>query len=476
MAFLTVVKQWTDKIWRVELTTRWAGGEDGTANIQAKQLAGNVEFLKDFADEVLTAREGEKSLLERINKSGIEPMKIMSKFEWAKDSPIAASTENVNVALGGLIAMDGINLSVSDLVLLKDQDDKKENGFWQVQTGAWNRFPEYQANDKDALTYKLISIKYGEVNGGKVYFLDKDVYTIGQSELIFAESVFSSRPAPGKILIFDQNGESEAGISSAGLGSTDLNYALEQGRNLLEVFKVDTIAEAMAEIRRRCNNNGEIDNTKFPDFKGIMIGDYLDLPSLNDGTTEFVWNEEYKNLRIVVSAFNHYKNAGDTENTENHLVFTFRNCPTTRRMNATNTNAGGYAATELRTYLEGGFASGLKTAIGNYLYPIRRFLSTKGSCAWLTDTVFLPTEREVWGYPSWGEVEHDGGTTGQYPIYVATVYKGKRQNGSRMWYWVASPGASSASSFCYVNNNINTSHTVINTASVGGVAPAFCVR
>jgi hypothetical protein len=464
MAFLTVVKQWVENIWRVELTTRWAGGEDGTANVQAKQLAARTEYLKDFADEVLAAREGETSLFERINKSGVEPMKIMSKFEWAKDSPIVASTGNVNVSSGGLMAMDGINLSVGDLVLLKDQDDKRENGFWQVQTGAWNRLSGYQAKDKDALTYKLIFIRYGEANGGKVFFLDRDVYIIGESELIFAESIFSSRPGPGKVLIFDQNGESKLDA-----GAADLSSALEQGRNLLEVFKVDTVAEAMTEIRRRCNNNGEIDNTKFPDFKGIMIGDYLDLPSLNDGATEFVWNEEYKNLRIVVSAFNHYKNAGDIENTENHLVFTFRNCPLTRRMNATNTNTGGYAATELRTYLEGGFASGLRTAIGDYLYPIRRLLSTKGSWAWLTDTVFLPTEREVWGCPSWGEPEHDGGTTGQYPIYVATVYKGKRFNGSRHWHWVASPSASSAANFCNVNNNINANNN--SASSAGGVAP-----
>jgi hypothetical protein len=32
----------------------------------------------------------------------------------------------------------------------------------------------------------------------------------------------------------------------------------------------------MAEIRRRCNNNGEINNTGIPDFKGIQIGDYID--------------------------------------------------------------------------------------------------------------------------------------------------------------------------------------------------------
>ena len=471
MAFLTVVKQWVENIWRVELTTRWSGGEDGTANIQAKQLAGNILVLKDFADEVQAARDGEESLLARINKSGVEPMKIMSKFEWVGDSPVAASTGNVDVASGGLMAMDGINLAVGDLVLLKDQDDKRENGLWQVHTGAWNRFPGYA--DHDCLTYKLISIKYGDGNGGKTFFLDKDVYTIGESELIFAESIFSSRPAPGKVLIFDQNGESADGV---GTNTADLSSAVEQGRNLLDVFKVNTIAEAMAEIRRRCNNNGGIDDTRIPDFKGIMIGDYLDLPSLNDGTTNFIWNVEYKNLRIVVSGFNIYKGAADTENTENHILFSFRNCVTTRQMNSTDINTGGYASSALKVYLDGVFANGLRAALGgDYLYPVSRLLSTSDSnWAWNVNTVFLPTENEVWGAAVWSGEEYEGGFQCQWPIFRETVYKGKKHNGSRMWWWEASRRKGTAY-FCNVGGHIHAGGHYT-SSSAGGVAPAFCVR
>jgi len=472
MAFLTVVKQWVKDIWRVELTTRWAGGEDGTANIQAKQLAARTEYLKDFADEVLAAREGETSLLARINKSGVEPMKIMSKFEWAGDSPVAASTANFDIQTGGLAAMDGINLSVGDLVLLKDQNDKRENGLWQVQTGQWNRYPGYQSADQNCLTYKLIFIKQGDTNGGKVFFLDKDVYTIGESELVFVESIFSSQPAPGKVLIFDQHGNIE--MSEA---TSDVSSAIEKGRNLLEVFGVTTIAEVMAEIRRRCNNNGQIDNTKKPHFEGIKIGDYLDLPSLNDGTTNFVWNEEYKNLRILVSGFNIYKGAADKENTENHILFSFRNCVTTRQMNTSDTNSGGYASSAMKTYLDGVFANGLRTALGgDYLYSVSRLLSTSDTnWAWNLNTVFLPTEYEVWGAPVWSYVGYGGGFQCQWPIFRETVYKGKKHNGSRMWYWVASQRAGSASLFCYVGNHIIANH--YNTSSsAGGVAPAFCVR
>lgn len=256
--------------------------------------------------------------------------------------------------------------------------------------------------------------------------------------------------------------------------ASDIFYvSCEYGKSLLNLFKANSIYECMAEIRRRCNNNGEIDSSKIPDFRGIRIGDYIDLPSLNDGTTNFVWNDSYKNLRIVVSGFNHYKGAGDNENTKNHILFTFRNCVTIKQMNATNTNTGGYAATELRTYLEGVFALGLKQAIGDYLYPVSRLLSTKGGWAWGIDTVFIPTEREVWGFPSRAEVENDAGAQGQYPIFVATAYKGKKYNGSRMWWWEASPQASSAASFCRVSNSVTTASR--SASEVGGIAPAFCV-
>ena len=145
----------------------------------------------------------------------------------------------------------------------------------------------------------------------------------------------------------------------------------------------------------------------------------------------------------------------------------------TKQINTTATNTGGFAASSLRTYLEGVFMLGLKQAIGDYLYPVRRLLSTKGSWSWSSDTVFLPTEREVWGFPTFGEVECDG-AQGQYPIFVATVYKGKRLNGSRQWWWVATPHASSASDYCTVGSYINA--YLINASLSGGVAPAFCVR
>jgi hypothetical protein len=136
------------------------------------------------------------------------------------------------------------------------------------------------------------------------------------------------------------------------------NYINGAGRNLLKVLGVSSIAGAMAALRTRCNGTG------IPDFTGLMIGDYLDgidlsaIPAENGGTAGQAWNDTYKNNRIVISAFNPYKGVGDTEVTKNHIRFDFANVPLRKRMNPTNSNEGGYHASEVRAFLDGANGDG----------------------------------------------------------------------------------------------------------------------
>ncbi|MDR1588559.1 MAG: hypothetical protein LBS57_13980, partial [Treponema sp.] len=130
------------------------------------------------------------------------------------------------------------------------------------------------------------------------------------------------------------------------------------GRDLLKVLGAAGIQAAMDALQARCNGTGT------PDFSGLMVGDYLDglnlsaIPAENGGVAGQAWNDSYKNNRIVLSGFNTYKGCGDTEVTKNHILFTFRNCPITKRINPTDDNTGGYAASELRAFLEGANGDG----------------------------------------------------------------------------------------------------------------------
>jgi hypothetical protein len=266
-------------------------------------------------------------------------------------------------------------------------------------------------------------------------------------------------------------------------------YIAGKGRNLLTVLGVTTIAQAMAALRTLCNGTG------VPDFSKLQIGDYLDgidlsaIPAENGGTAGQAWNDTYKNNRIAISAFNPYKGVGDTEVTKNHIRFDFVNVPLRKRMNSTNDNTGGYKATEVRAFLDGvngegsgdkdgvttaAFMNALKGQIGNYILPVRRLLSNKVDWAWITCSLWLPSENEVFGANAFGEVGYGDGQKLHIPLYQDSyAYRIKRNNGSRDWWWLNTPSAGSAAYFC-------TSHTIggaggHTASSVGGCAPAFCV-
>jgi hypothetical protein len=257
------------------------------------------------------------------------------------------------------------------------------------------------------------------------------------------------------------------------------------GRNLLTVLGVSSIPQAMAALRTRCNGTGT------PDFRGLLIGDYIDGLDLSGvtaapgGTAPQGWNNTYKNNRIILSGFNTYKGSGDTETSKNHVLFTFRNVICQGYMNPTNTNAGGYSATELRAWLEGALGDGsgplatkLKAVLGGeYLLPIRRMLADKGqyNWGWITCTLFLPTEHEVTGNVAWGEIGYDNGIGIHFPIYQkSSVYRIKRYNGALAGWWLGSPAASNQLYFLNIYGNGLDYVFASDTASVG-VAPAFCV-
>jgi hypothetical protein len=280
------------------------------------------------------------------------------------------------------------------------------------------------------------------------------------------------------------------------------------GRDLFKVLGVSSIQAVMDALAARCNGTGQ------PNFSGLMIGDYIDglnlsaIPAENGGDAGQVWNNTYKNNRIVLSGFNTYKGVGDAETTKNHLLFTFRNIPLRKRINPSNSNTGGYGASELRAFLEGlngdgtgdypnsdeptvttaAFLNALTAQFGTgHLLTIRKAHSAKSVSAWKSYTVFLPSEIEVFGYPTYGDegvympalttpalpARANWNTNVQFPIFSkSSVYRIKRYNGGRMWYWEQTPVAASAY-FCGVSSFGITGNT--GGSVVGGCAPAFCV-
>ncbi len=133
---------------------------------------------------------------------------LLSRYTFTEISPVAASTENVDIEKGSIMEIDGVAVTDGQAVLLKDQDDKTENGIWRVSAeGAWTRYDGFTASNNEALTHKLILVSGGTENGGKVFYLEGDTYTIGTDRLEFLESIFSDRALPYKAVIRDGEGQ-----------------------------------------------------------------------------------------------------------------------------------------------------------------------------------------------------------------------------------------------------------------------------
>lgn len=184
------------------------------------------------------------------------------------------------------------------------------------------------------------------------------------------------------------------------------------------------------------------------DFTGLNIGDYKDI-TLSTG----------ESVRMELAGIDTY--FGHQSNNNHRLYFISRDClATTYRMNASNTNTGGFPASELKTTLNNTIFNTLPADLRTVIKADKRLCSTKGSWAWQEDQkLWLPSEVEVWGHNTWSEVGYGNGCGVQFPIFAGSLRhickgqgKGKAEQGSRANWWCGSPIASNTTDFCGVYN------------------------
>lgn len=168
-----------------------------------------ANFRHDFDDFVASLG----SNLEYTNN-------LLSRYKIDDTSIQAISTENV--ALNGLQTIDGIALSAGYTVFLKDQDNKAENGFWEVQTGSWNRITTLDS--ADTYRYKYFTTSSGTVNKGKLFYCPSELttYTSGTTELTFNESDVSVAKIADKIPLRNSSGELNADLTGNSATATKL--------------------------------------------------------------------------------------------------------------------------------------------------------------------------------------------------------------------------------------------------------------
>ena len=203
-------------------------------------------------------------------------------------------------------------------------------------------------------------------------------------------------------------------------------------------------------------------------YSGIHIGDHK---TINLSTGEVVV--------CKVSGLGQHERCGDTE-IGGSIDFISGDCLKGAKVwNSTATNNG--TADEKRPWLAsalykalndestGVYAtlpSDLKSAIIEKRALIEERYSAAGAVS--ADTgwswanigkLWLPTEIEVFGSPTWSEVgcgTGGGGCNKQYPIFAGNskhLIKGDGNGGSRVYWWLLSVHRASASHVCYVSSH-----------------------
>lgn len=231
--------------------------------------------------------------------------------------------------------------------------------------------------------------------------------------------------------------------SPEGLESYLSPHRPDVGRDLIAVLGVANAAAAFAALRTRADAGN---------FNGLRLGDYIDVSSMTiDGSAISNSNQR---LRFEIAGFDTYLNVGDAPTTSHHILMISKNCVLQKAMNSTATNAGGYAASELCAYLNNQVKTGLVNAIGITPKTVHRLLDTKGNWGWLAETVFIPSEVEVFGHQAWSNDKgYSSGTSVQWPLFSEFPQRRIASlNGSRWWWWEASPRTDDSASFCLCYN------------------------
>ena len=220
----------------------------GTQQVKGADIPSGQSMSVNGADftsmDVLT--DLIKALADNVNALYPHANGLLSRYSFIEKVPAAASTENVDVSAGGPMVVDGIAVTEGQMVFLKDQENAKENGFWEVQSGAWNRFPGFTSANADAFVHKFVRIETG-TQAGSVYYIPEDSASIGTDRLGFTRANLASRAKPETLVARDSEGRAEVEPPKgekdiANRGYVDLcvanveHLSFGRGRDLLDLI------------------------------------------------------------------------------------------------------------------------------------------------------------------------------------------------------------------------------------------------
>ena len=250
--------------------------------------------------------------------------------------------------------------------------------------------------------------------------------------------------------------------------------------------KIDRIAKAIANDNSITSDSTQATGTtEKGESYDIKVGDIL----------EVEYNGEAKRVRVL--GFKHDDLVDQTvyggSHTKASISFEFVDCLGTHNMNGTDvdtsTNTNGWAATEMRTFLEGTNGIG-KLSNNGYIKQVKKkyikIYNDANSVATSNDYLWLLSASEVLkdgynggdtrGYAITKEGEqylyYKDNTTEAYN--VASMNRVKYNNGSETHWWLRSPSYYNNTYSCRIGNN-GLGDIYSYSYLTYGVAPGFCI-
>lgn len=179
-------------------------------------------------------------------------------------------------------------------------------------------------------------------------------------------------------------------------------------------------------------------------------------------------------LTLVIMGFNHDDKADGSGKAG--ITFGLKNLmASTRQMNSSNTNSGGFTGSAMYTWLQNTLLTSLPSDLQTVLKSVNKKTSA-GSQSTTINTnamkLFLFSEIEIFGSTTYSA----SGEGSQYSYFATAANRVKYLSngaGSANVWWERSPNASSSAAFCYVSGS--GSAAVISASSSRGVCFGFCV-
>lgn len=186
------------------------------------------------------------------------------------------------------------------------------------------------------------------------------------------------------------------------------------------------------------------------------------------GQTRAVYLSGYGNFDFQLIGINHDDLADGSGKAS--MTFMAVDCVTTHRMNASQSTSGGWASSEMRTFLNGDIYNSLPDYLKEYVKEVKKpYCATSGgSVSTANDKVFLASEKEVFGTTSHGDEGSQYAYWAQNNNNNARI---KKYGGNDYYWWLRSVWSSTTFCIVYNGGNLDGGSAI----SASGCVPCFCI-